>query len=79
MSMRFQLEISQNCDIMYQWAWKNYVTSRNVGIVKEWHDEVNALVWLEFRATLEHLDGQPPANWIRPYVGTLKKECANGS
>jgi len=61
---------------MYQWVWKNYITSQGNGIVKEWYESIDKFVWLEFRAMLEHLDGQPPVNWVRPYVGTLKKECS---
>jgi hypothetical protein len=61
---------------MCQWAWKSYVTPRGETLVKEWHGEVDSFVWLEFRTTLEYLDGQPPSNWVRPYVGTLKKDCS---
>ena len=61
---------------MCQWAWKSYITSRGKSLVQEFYEKFDEFAWLEFKATLEYLDGQPPVNWVRPYVGTLRKECS---
>lgn len=58
-----------------EWTWKSYRTSRGISAVTEWHEQVSEIVWLEFRASLEFLDGQPPTNWTRPYIGKLGKDC----
>lgn len=51
------------------------MTSKDELLVKEWHGNIDKFVWLEFKTALKFLDGQPPVNWVRPYIGTLSKEC----
>ncbi len=58
---------------MSQWAWKSYVKgSKGATLVQEWFREVDKFVWTEFEASIRFLDGQPPANWTRPFVSVLK-------
>jgi hypothetical protein len=58
-----------------QWTWKAYKTSKGTSVVTEWRESVSATVWTEFRASVEFLDGQPPVNWTRPYIGKLRHDC----
>lgn len=57
------------------WTWKSYVLPNDELLVKEWYEEVGAFVWQDFKTLLKYLDGQPPANWVRPYTGKLHEDC----
>lgn len=57
---------------MSQWAWKSYVKDpKGKTLVQEWCEEVDKFVWTEFKTSIKFLDGQPPANWKRPFVSVL--------
>jgi hypothetical protein len=65
-----------------RWKWKSWrKDAKSKTLVIEWLEAANIYVKTAFKARVKHLDGQPPANWRRPFVSTLeggKKERGNG-
>lgn len=60
---------------MCQWLWKTYVDSRGESAITSWRKDIDIFVWTEFENNVKFLDGQPPPEWKRPYVGTLRHDC----
>ncbi len=60
----------------WEWVFKSFVTSRNQSVVEDWYGSQVPDVRAAFDISLRYLSKQPPSNWVRPYVGTLKRQCA---
>jgi hypothetical protein len=58
-----------------KWAFGSFVERDGASTVHQWYDSQIPDVRAAFDMSLRYLRDQPPANWVRPYVGTLKREC----
>lgn len=58
------------------WTFRSFVSGADRGVVQEWYEKQEPTVRAEFDMTLEYLRSLPQAQWIRPYVGILRKECS---
>ena len=58
------------------WIFGSFVSDGGASIVHDWYDAQLPALRAAFDMALRYLRDQPPANWVRPYVGTLKRECS---
>jgi len=58
------------------WTFKCFLSEGGKNVIAEWYEAQSATVRAAFDTALEYLRDQPPKNWVRPFVGTLRGECA---
>lgn len=57
------------------WTVRAFVSGGGRSVIEEWYAEQSATVRAAFDAAFRHLIHQPASNWVRPYIGTLKRDC----
>jgi len=59
-----------------RWVFGSFVEADGVSTVDAWYGAKSSEVRAAFDMALRHLRDQPPSNWVRPFVGSLKRECS---
>ena len=57
------------------WTIGSLVLSGGRTVIDDWCVDQSAGVRAAFDTALKYLRDQPHANWVRPFIGTLRKEC----